>query len=55
VAEDGPRIEILLRSSAGAGTVPATTKNRRTTSTKLQLRAFDPVIRRHAPFHEILA
>jgi len=55
MAKDGPRIKILLRSSAGTGTVYATTKNRRTTTSKLELRKYDPVIRRHVPFHEIKA
>jgi large subunit ribosomal protein L33 len=55
VAKEGPRIKILLRSSAGTGTIYATTKNRRTAATKLQFRKYDPVIRRHVPFHEILA
>jgi len=52
VARDGPRITILLRSSAGTGTTYATTKNRRTTTAKLELRKYDPVVRKHVPFKE---
>jgi len=52
VAKDGPRITILLRSTAGTGTVYATTKNRRTTTAKLELRKYDPVIRKHVLFKE---
>lgn len=55
MAKDGPRIEIRLGSSAGTGTVDATTKHRRTTTSKLQLRTYDPVIRRPVPFHEVEA
>jgi large subunit ribosomal protein L33 len=52
VAKDGPRITILLRSTAGTGSVYATTKNRRTTTAKLELRKYDPVIRKHVIFKE---
>jgi large subunit ribosomal protein L33 len=50
MAKDGPRITILLRSSAGTGFTYASTKNRRTTTTKLELRKYDPVVRRHVLF-----
>jgi len=52
MAKDGPRIKILLRSSAGTGTVYATTKNRRTTTAKLARRKYDPVLRAHVLFEE---
>ena len=52
MAKDGPRITILLRSTAGTGSVYATTKNRRTTTSKLELRKYDPVIRKHVLFRE---
>ena len=52
MAKDGPRITILLRSSAGTGTSYATTKNRRTTTAKLELRKYDPIVRKHVLFHE---
>jgi large subunit ribosomal protein L33 len=55
MAKDGPRIKILLRSSEGTGATYATTKNRRNTTTKLELRKYDPVLRRHVIFKEIKA
>lgn len=55
MAKDGPRIKILLRSSAGTGFTYATTKNRRTTTSKLELMKYDPKIRKHVPFREVKA
>ena len=55
MAKDGPRIKILLRSSEGTGVTYATTKNRRNTTAKLELRKYDPVLRRHVMFREIKA
>ena len=55
MAKVGPRNEIRRRGSAGTGTVDATTKDRRTTGSKLELRSHDPAIHRHVPFHEIEA
>ncbi len=52
MAKDGPRIKVLLRSSAGTGTTYATTKNRRTTTAKLELLKYDKVVRRHVLFRE---
>lgn len=52
MAKDGPRIKILLRSTAGTGTVYATTKNRRNTTEKLELRKYDPKVRKHVVFKE---
>jgi large subunit ribosomal protein L33 len=52
---DEPRIKILLRSTEGTGTVYATTKNRRTTTAKLELKKYDPKLRRHALFREVKA
>ena len=51
MAKDGPRIKILLRSSESAYAY-ASTKNRRNTSQKLELRKYDPVVRRHVLFKE---
>ena len=51
MAKDGPRIKILLRSSESAYTY-ASTKNRRNTSQKIELRKYDPVVRRHVLFKE---
>ena len=52
MAKDGPRIKILLRSTAGTGYTYATTKNRRTTTQKLELKKYDPVVRKHVLFRE---
>ncbi|MFN2321790.1 MAG: 50S ribosomal protein L33 [Trueperaceae bacterium] len=55
MAKDGPRIEVLLRSTADTGFTYATTKNRQTTTAKLELHKYDPVVRRHVAFREIKA
>jgi len=52
MAKDGPRIKIVLRSSAGTGTSYTTTKNRRTTPERITLRKYDPVARTHTVFVE---
>lgn len=52
MAKDGPRIKIRLESSAGTGTTYTTTKNRRTTTGKLELRKYDRRIRKHVVFRE---
>ena len=49
---DGPRIKLLLRSTAGTGYTYTTTKNRRTTTAKLELKKYDPVVRKHVLFRE---
>lgn len=46
------RDKIKLVSSAGTGFYYTTTKNKRTMSTKLELKKFDPVIRKHVMFKE---
>ena len=51
MAKDGPRIKVLRRSSASAHGY-ATTKNRRNTPRKLELRKYDPVVRKHVLFKE---
>jgi ribosomal protein L33 len=55
MAKDGPHIEILLRSTAETGCAHATTKHRRTPTTRLELRPHAPVVRRHVVFREIEA
>lgn len=55
MAKDGPRIKILLRSAAGTSCVYRATKNRRTTTQKLELRKYDPKLRRHVLFREAKA
>ncbi len=43
---------IRLVSSAGTGFTYYTTKNKRTTPEKLQLRKYDPIVRAHVVFTE---
>jgi large subunit ribosomal protein L33 len=52
VAKEGPRIKIKMVSTADTGYFYTTTKNRRTTTEKLQLNKFDPVARKHVMFKE---
>ncbi len=46
------REKIKLVSSAGTGHYYTTTKNRRNTPNKLELRKYDPVVRRHVIYRE---
>ncbi len=46
------REKIRLVSTAGTGYFYTTTKNRRNTPDKLELKKYDPVIRRHVIFRE---
>jgi large subunit ribosomal protein L33 len=46
------RDKIKLVSSAGTGFYYTTTKNKRTTPDKLQMRKYDPVVRKHVIFKE---
>ena len=55
MAKDGPRIKVSLRSTADTGSTYASTQNRRTTTAKLELRKYDPVVRRHVAFCEVEA
>lgn len=43
---------VKLRSSAGTGFTYVTRKNRRTHPGRLELRKYDPVVRRHTTFRE---
>jgi large subunit ribosomal protein L33 len=43
---------IKLESSAGTGYYYVTSKNRRTSTTKLQLKKYDPKVRKHVLFVE---
>jgi large subunit ribosomal protein L33 len=43
---------VKLRSTAGTGYACVTRKNRRNDPGRLQLRKYDPVIRRHVEFRE---
>lgn len=46
------RDKIKLVSSAGTGYYYTTTKNKRTMTEKLELKKYDPVIRKHVIFKE---
>jgi large subunit ribosomal protein L33 len=46
------REKIKLVSSAGTGHFYTTTKNKRTTPDKLELKKYDPVVRKHVAYKE---
>jgi len=52
MAKDGPRIIVKMESSAGTGFYYTTTKNRRNTQAKLELKKYDPVAKKHVVFRE---
>jgi large subunit ribosomal protein L33 len=52
MAKEGPRIIIKLESSAGTGFYYTTTKNRRNTTAKLELKKYDPIAKKHVVFRE---
>ena len=46
------RDKIKLVSSAGTGHFYTTTKNKRTTPEKLEMKKYDPVVRKHVTYKE---
>lgn len=50
--KDGPRMLIKLMSTANTGFFYTTQKNRRNTEKKLELKKYDPVVKKHVPFKE---
>jgi len=46
------RDKIKLVSSAGTGHYYTTTKNKRTTPDKLEMKKYDPVVRKHVMYKE---
>jgi large subunit ribosomal protein L33 len=44
--------KIKLVSSAGTGHYYTTTKNKRNTPDKLEMKKYDPVVRQHVPYKE---
>lgn len=46
------RDKIKMVSSAGTGHYYTTTKNKRTTPDKLEMKKYDPVVRKHVPYKE---
>lgn len=52
MAKKGVREIIKLESSEGTGYYYTTTKNRRNTTDKLELKKYDPTLRKHVLFKE---
>jgi large subunit ribosomal protein L33 len=50
--KDGPRMLIKLQSTADTGFFYTTQKNRRNTEKKLELKKYDPIVRKHVLFKE---
>ncbi|MFU0841070.1 MAG: 50S ribosomal protein L33 [Burkholderia sp.] len=48
----GAREKIKLESTAGTGHFYTTTKNKKTTSGKLEMMKYDPVARKHVAYKE---
>ena len=46
------REKIKLESSAGTGHFYTTTKNKKTTPEKMEIKKFDPVARKHVTYKE---
>lgn len=46
------REKVKLVSSAGTGHYYTTTKNKRTATGKLEIKKYDPVVRKHVPYKE---
>ena len=46
------RDKIKLVSSAGTGHYYTTTKNKHTMPEKMEIKKFDPVVRKHVPYKE---
>ena len=46
------REKIKLESSAGTGHFYTTTKNKRTTTDKIEMKKYDPVARKHVIYKE---
>jgi large subunit ribosomal protein L33 len=46
------REKIKLESTAGTGHFYTTSKNKRTTTNKIELKKYDPVVRKHVIYKE---
>ncbi|MBU3694367.1 MAG: 50S ribosomal protein L33 [Rhodocyclaceae bacterium] len=46
------RDKIKLESTAGTGHFYTTTKNKKTTPDKLEIKKYDPVVRKHVAYKE---
>ncbi|AKC32338.1 50S ribosomal protein L33 [Candidatus Pantoea carbekii] len=47
------REKVKLLSSSGTGHFYTTTKNKRSVSEKLELKKFDPILRKHVTYKEV--
>ncbi len=52
MAKKGKREKIKLESSAGTGHFYTTTKNKQNTPNKLEMKKYDPVVRKHVVYKE---
>lgn len=52
MAAKGIREKIKLESTAGTGHFYTTTKNKRTMPEKMEIKKFDPVVRKHVLYKE---
>lgn len=52
MAKSGQRIAVRLMSTAGTHHVYMTTKSRRNTPERLELRKYDPIARKHVLYRE---
>lgn len=52
MAKADNRIKVKLRSTEGTGFTYVTTKNRQNQRERLELKKYDPVLRRHVMFKE---
>jgi large subunit ribosomal protein L33 len=52
MASNSVRGNVLMVSEADTGYFITTTKNRRTTTTKLSFKRYDPIVKKHVMFHE---
>ena len=52
MAKKGKREKIKLESSAGTGHFYTTVKNKQNTPSKIELKKYDPVVRKHVLYQE---
>ncbi len=52
MAKKGNRVKVKMESSAGTGHFYTTMKNRQNTPGKLELKKYDPVVRKHVVYKE---
>jgi large subunit ribosomal protein L33 len=52
MADKGPNVIIKLKSTEGTGYTYTTKKNRNTHRERMELKKYDPVLRKHVVFRE---